>query len=139
MTSLPVTRLVIDSNVWISALIFGGQPRRVFEQVVLSGEQIVISAEIISEIRRTLTQKFPDFLPDFEALLGALGQHIRVVQLGAITVKASRDPDDNRVLETAVLGDARVIISGDKDLLVLKKYQNIDIKAPSDWLTNAKQ
>jgi len=135
MTSWPTTnrRLVIDSNVWISALVFGGQPRAVIDRVVQAGYTIVLSEYITAEVRRSLQRKFPDFLEDFEALLVALEQRIEVTPLGSITINASRDPDDNRILETAVLGAADTIISGDNDLLALRSYEGIVIMDPSSF------
>ena len=58
----------------------------------------------------------------------------RNVELGGITIEVCRDPDDNRVLETAVLGAADWIVSGDKDLLTLGRVGSVTILTPSDWL-----
>ncbi|MCL4550295.1 MAG: putative toxin-antitoxin system toxin component, PIN family [Bacteroidetes bacterium] len=49
-----------------------------------------------------------------------------------------RDKDDNNILETAVAAKANVIISGDKDLLVLKKYKNISIISPREFYNSEK-
>ncbi|MEZ5085426.1 MAG: putative toxin-antitoxin system toxin component, PIN family [Tessaracoccus sp.] len=126
--------VVIDTNVWISALVFGGAPRAVFETVVRRGLVIVVSAAIEDEIRRTLTAKFPSFVVDFEALRLALGEGLVSVALGSITIDVCRDPDDNRVLETAVLGAAEGLVSGDKDLLTLGSVESIAILTPAEWL-----
>lgn len=123
-------QIVIDSTVWVSALVFGGNPRKVFERVVGEGHTLVISQEILSETRRIFFSKFPDFVDDFEALIIALAGRSKYVELGACRVDVSRDPDDNKVIETALGGAVRCIISGDKDLLVLKKYQDIRIITP---------
>ena len=128
-------RIVIDSNVWISALVFGGNPRRVLERCVQDGIGIVLSDAITTEVRRNLGRKFADFLPDFEALLVALNSRIVYVTLGSLDIDVCRDPDDNRVLETAVLGKASYIISGDKDLLILGEYDGIRIILPTDDIT----
>lgn len=133
-SSTAPTSIVIDSNVWISALVFGGDPRKVFEAVLERGDSIVMSPELVSEIRRTLARKFPDAQADFEALLGAFHQSIVMVALGVITVTVCRDPDDNKVLETAIIGKARSIISGDNDLLVLGSYNGVHIRRPAAWL-----
>lgn len=61
-----------------------------------------------------------------------LVEHTTSVTLGPITVNACRDPDDNRILETAVLGHADTIVSGDKDLLSLGGYEGITIERPAD-------
>ena len=52
-------------------------------------------------------------------------------------VRACRDPDDDRFLEVAVNGDADVIVSGDRDLLVLHPFQKIAILTPADYLARA--
>lgn len=127
-------RIVIDSNVWISALVFGGGPRQVFETVVRDGLRVVVSVEILTEIRRVVAAKFPEFVDDVETLLGVLHDDLDTVPLGAITVEVSRDPDDNRVLETAILGGAAVIVTGDRDLLVLGTYEGVTITTPQTWL-----
>ncbi len=127
-------RVVIDSNVWISALVFGGNPRRIIKEAIDNGWAIVVSEEIFTEVRRIINTKFSDFVDDFESLQAVLLPYIDTVKLGRITVTECRDDDDNRVLETAVIGDASAIVTGDKDLLVLLKYKNIDIKTPAQFL-----
>jgi putative PIN family toxin of toxin-antitoxin system len=130
-------RLVVDSNVWISALAFGGAPRQVFEAIVLGGLRLVVSAEVLTEVRRVVVVKVPDFAGDVEALVGVMQDHLEVVSLGSITIDVCRDPDDNRVLETAILGQAAAIVSGDKDLLVLEGYEGVAIVTPQEWLSSA--
>lgn len=67
----------------------------------------------------------------FEILLE---QDSETVRLGSITIAVCRDPDDNCIIETAVLGACNYIISGDKDLLVLKTYKDIQILRPAEFL-----
>ena len=57
---------------------------------------------------------------------------VRVTPTRQIT--ACRDPDDNRVLEAAVAGQADVIVSGDEDLLVLDPFDGIRIVGPADFI-----
>lgn len=127
-------KIVIDSNVWISALVFGGNPRRIFERAIVEGWTIVASEEIFTEIRRVMISKFADFVDDFESFQAVLRPYTTIVQLGRIRVAISRDEDDNRVIETALIGDASHIITGDNDLLVLLNYKKIIILKPSDFL-----
>ncbi|MGB3024173.1 MAG: putative toxin-antitoxin system toxin component, PIN family [Candidatus Saccharimonadales bacterium] len=134
MTSSTPSRVVIDSNVWISALVFGGTPRRVLESCVQAGARIVISEQLLTETRRIINVKFVDFADDFESLIVSLALFIDVVQLGSQTVTVCRDPVDNMIFETALAGRAQVIISGDKDLLVLKHYQTVRIVTPTDFV-----
>jgi uncharacterized protein len=129
-------RVVIDSNVWISALVFGGKPRQVFERVVENGDTIITCEEILSEVRRKLNQKFPDFVHDFEAILSTMSGRVVRVKLGKFNIKICRDPDDNKVLEAAKIGQAAVIISGDKDLLTLKEFEFKPILPPQIFLAD---
>ncbi len=127
-------RLVIDSNVWISALVFGGMPRRILDSAAHSGDTIALSPEISTEVHRTLASKFPGLEADFDAYTLLISHRILRVRLGAVTVDACRDPDDNRVLETALLSEASAIITGDKDLLVLDPFHDVRILTPAQWL-----
>lgn len=120
-------RIVIDSNVWISALVFGGKPRKLLESVIRQGHTVVVSEEIYTETRRVLHKKFPDFVGDFEELIVILQPFTEKVKLGSVSIKISRDSGDDFIIETAVIGRAKIIVSGDKDLLVVGKYKNIQI------------
>ncbi len=118
-------RLVIDSNIWISALVFGGNPRRLLESIVSSGHRIVVCEELFTETRRVLHKKFPEFVENFEELALILQPLTEKVKLGSISIKATQDAKDDYIIETAVIGGAEYIVTGDKDLLVLSKYKNI--------------
>ena len=131
---MPIKAVVVDTNVWISALVFGGNPRKVFEKIISDGLTLVVSEQILAETRRILHAKLPDFIEDFEALLMALRLRTVIVKLGSISIHISRDPADNMVIETAVVGQADIIISGDDDLLTIQKYQTIIIIPPADFI-----
>ncbi len=126
--------IVVDSNLWISALVFGGNPRKVFERIVHEGHSLVVSEAILTEIRRILHKKFKSFITDFEDLLVVLQPRLKAVQLGGITVDICRDVNDNMVIETAVIGKASLIVSGDKDLLDLKKYHRVAFVTAIEFL-----
>ncbi len=128
------TVIVIDSNVWISALIFGGNPEKILKLFIDNKVEVVMSEEIITELRRIIINKFPLFVNSLNLLEASLRKDTVFVQLGSMTIDASRDVDDNRIIETAYIGKAQYIISGDKDLLVLKKYEDIKILNPGDFL-----
>jgi len=128
-------RCVIDSNVWVSALVFGGNPRKIFTNVVQNGWRVVVSEEILTEVRRILNQKFPDFVQDFEDLVTVLQPYVSIVKLGSESVTVSRDKDDDMVIETALLGKADFIITGDKDLLVIARFKSIVIVTPQYFLS----
>ena len=83
-----------------------------------------------------MSTKFKDFIEDFEAFQSILRPYLIEVKLGSIKVSKCRDEDDNIVIETALIGDAVCIISGDKDLLDLMEYERLPIINPSDFLEN---
>ena len=127
-------RIVLDTNIFLSALIFGGKPRQLIEMLARGQIEVVISEPILTEMRRKVSQKFPGFAGELEQMELLLEQDAELVKLGAITITVCRDPDDNRILETAVLGKCSHIITGDKDLLVLRQYEKILVLKPADFM-----
>ena len=127
-------KIVIDTNVWISGLIFGGTPAKVIELFVTGEIVLITSEENLSELRRKVHQRFPLFAPQLPILEVSIKDQAIIVKLGTYNVNISRDVDDNKFIETALTGGARYIVSGDKDLLVLETYENIEILKPADFL-----
>jgi putative PIN family toxin of toxin-antitoxin system len=127
--------VVIDTNVWISALQFAkhrGTPTRALEKAI-SEDVIATCDEIDAEIVRVLTGKFSwQQLRAISALQVILARGIRVKIRG--TVKECRDPDDDMFLECAALAKADLLIAGDKDLLTLGAYKGTRIITPSEYL-----
>jgi|SRR5580704_3731462 putative PIN family toxin of toxin-antitoxin system len=128
-------RIVVDTNVIVSALVFGGLPRRVFEAVEGGDCELYYSAEIEKETRRVLRDKFgwaEDRLERYLPVLWGLGE--RVIPLRRVNA-VKDDPDDNRILECALAAAADVIVSGDGHLLRLTTYEGITILTPRSFLT----
>lgn len=126
-------RVVVDTNVIVSALVFGGKPLQLIETLLELGT-IVISPELISEARRIIHSKFPSFIEELKRFEGLAKRDGLTVLLGGFHVVVSRDPDDDMVIETALAGKCQYIISGDKDLLLIKNYRGIKILKPSEFL-----
>ncbi len=127
--------VVIDTNVWISALQFAkrrGTPMRALEKA-MSEDVIATCDEIDTEIVRVLTEKFSwERRRATSALQVILARGIRVEIRG--TVKVCRDPNDDMFLECASLAKAGWLIAGDKDLLTLGTYKETRIVTPSEYL-----
>ena len=127
--------VVIDTNVWISALQFAkhrGTPARALEKAI-SEDVIATCDEMEAEIVRVLTEKFSWEQPRAAAALQViLARGIRVKIRG--TVKECRDPGDDMFLECAALAKADLLIAGDKDLLTLGAYKGTRIVTPSEYL-----
>lgn len=124
-------RVVLDTNVLISALVFGGKPRQVTDVLAEKKIDIVIAEEILTELRRKVRAKFPIFIEELLRLELLLNRYAERVLLGSIRVSICRDEEDNRIIETAMIGHCQYIVSGDKDLLSLKSYGNIRIIKPA--------
>jgi uncharacterized protein len=129
-------RAVFDTNVLISAFLFPtSTPRRAFDFTLDHGK-ILISLPLLRELYGVL--QYPKF--DLYASLSQRTQFVtlltNVATLTTITVQLQvvRDPEDNSVLELAVSGGASVIISGDRDLLTLGRYDSIPIRTPAQFL-----
>jgi len=127
--------VVIDTNVWISALQFAkhrGTPTRALEKAI-SEDVIATCDEMDAEIVRVLTEKFSWEQPRaISALQVILARGIRVKIRG--TVRECRDPGDDMFLECAALAKADLLIAGDKDLLTLGEYKGTRIITPSEYL-----
>jgi putative PIN family toxin of toxin-antitoxin system len=129
-------RVVLDTNVLISGLCFGGKPRRVLELAVEGRIQLFSTAVLIDEFERVMTAKFPDREAAVRDTLDELGLIQRLVPRRALVrLKViAADPADDRVLECAVAARAGFIVSGDKHLLDLGRFRKIAILSPSDFL-----
>jgi len=123
-------RIVFDSNVYVSALLFKGIPGKVLNMAIRNEIILITSDEITTETVRILKKKFkwPDHNIDkFIRRLSAISENIKPrIKLSIVKEKES----DNRILECATSGDAHLIITGDRHLLKLKKYKNIPIVRP---------
>ena len=125
-------RVVLDSNVIIAAFATRGICAEVFE-VCLEGHTIVTSEQILDEVRKALVKKIR--LPVRTALeiVTYVKNIAETVQPENIKIPLLRDPDDAIVLSAAMTGNAYVVITGDKDFLILGRYKNIRIVTPRDF------
>jgi putative PIN family toxin of toxin-antitoxin system len=123
--------VVLDTNVLFAALTAReGLCARVFE-LCASRHHLVSSEYIRDELRRHLEAKRSLTPEQVDAALAAItGPVTRIVTPIAVTGDACRDPNDLPVLGTALAGGAQVIVTGDKDLLVLGKFQSVLILSP---------
>lgn len=122
-------RLVLDTNVLISALLFGGNPEKVVFRVLGGAHTLVLSPYIIEETNRILEAKF-DVAPATISLLNQL-LSTADIQYFQPFLHVLADEPDNRVLETAVRGRADAIVTGDKQLLEHAKHDDILIITPT--------
>ena len=128
-------KVVVDTNVLISGVFFGGMPARVLEAWRDGKFDLVASPDILEEYRRVgeeLAVRFTGV--SLAPLLALLVMTAEIIEPPGLTEQVSRDPDDDKFIACALAGDCQCIISGDKDLLELSGYQGIKVVAPREFL-----
>jgi putative PIN family toxin of toxin-antitoxin system len=126
--------VVFDTNILFSATGWRGNPFQCVERARAGQVQAVSCPELIEELAEKLEARL-NFPKDqvAETLADYLG-FLRLVQIPKMLAAVPRDPEDNMVLECAIEGRARYIVSGDNDLLVLKEFRGIQIVRASEFL-----
>lgn len=128
--------LVIDTNLWISRLLMpGGTAARAVNHGLSWGIPLM-SSETLGQLADVLSrEKFDRYVSreDRQGFLRLLGGVSRVIPITQ-RIAACRDPKDDKFLDVALNGNARVILTGDQDLLELDPFHGISIVAPTAFL-----
>jgi uncharacterized protein len=130
-----VTRVTLDSNVYLSGFVFGGKPKRVLEMAIDGEIEVAVSDPIIQEVRRHLLGKFGWSEPRAAEAVESITEFAKHVTPTEAIDTVPTDPDDNRVLECAVTAGSQTIVTGDDDLLRLVGFRGIEIVRVADFLT----
>jgi putative PIN family toxin of toxin-antitoxin system len=123
-------RAVLDTNVLISGVIATGAPHKLLVKGFNNEYQTVVSVETLTEFRETLL-KYPE---RFHMGEDEVQKEVETIRYFAEFVAPQEDstaidddPDDDKVLKTAVAGD---VVSGDRQLLSVDSFRGIDIIEP---------
>ena len=128
-------RVVLDTNVSISALKFAGNPREILQRAIRGKLKSCISKAILTELSAVLqSPKFGFSVTTVNQILSELTAIAELVVPSNKISLIGSDPTDNRVLECAVEAAAQYIASGDNHLLDLMEYSTIKILSPSQFL-----
>jgi uncharacterized protein len=133
-------RCIVDTNVLISAFLQpSGGTGKVLEATRAAGGVLIFSDETFAELASRLARPKFDRYVDQAIRRQFLSDLAAVAEWAAITgaVRACRDPDDDKFLETAISGAADCIITGDRDLLALDPFEGVTILSPRDFLEAA--
>ena len=131
-------RLVIDSNVWIAALISPAETARQLVDAILDNDiDILMSeatfAELVSRLERPKFDRYRE--PEaWNLFLAELVELALWLEDAGTATGISRDADDDKFLALAVTGRADAIISGDSDLLELVTHEGIPVLTPAQFL-----
>lgn len=130
-------RVVADTNILISALGFGGKPRQILNLILEGQIKAVTSPILLAELEDVIVKKFPKL----ESSLGRVNKQIRKnfkVIKPKISLRLVKDEPDNRVIEAAVEGDCDYIVTGDRELLELKRYKKTKVVTAQEFLSLTK-
>jgi len=140
MGQIKVIPVVVDTNVIVSAFLFGGTPGRLIDLWKEGRIQLFVCKEIVDEIMRVLayprfqlSEKEINYLLYYEIL-----PYFEIVEIPSGPVIISRDPSDDKFIRCAQAANADVIVSGDRHLLSLKEHGDIKILTPARFLANLK-
>jgi putative PIN family toxin of toxin-antitoxin system len=125
-------KLVVDTNVLIAGLAGEGLCRDIVKRRLPTCE-LFTSRALLDELVEKLTLKF-NLTPDELPLLKIYEAEASVIKPGPLPKQICRDADDDEVLAVAIAAEAEMILTGDKDLLVLKRFQGIRILSPRQFV-----
>jgi putative PIN family toxin of toxin-antitoxin system len=137
-------RVVADTNVVVSGLLWHGPPRRILDAARLGTVELFTSGDLLAELEDVLQrEKFLSRLTaaqiqprDLIAGYAALATVVHPAQIAPVVL---RDRDDDAVIACALAAATTIIVSGDDDLLALKKYRDIEIVRAADFVARIPQ
>ncbi len=125
-------RVVLDTNVLISAIFWRGLPSQLLNAWREQRFQLIFSPHCLAELLAKLELKFglsPDQVRQWQDLL----ERRALLVTPTVEVKLCRDPKDDIFLEAALAGRADYLVTGDEDLLTIGEFQGIRIVSPRQF------
>ncbi|HLC81051.1 MAG TPA: putative toxin-antitoxin system toxin component, PIN family [Candidatus Nanoarchaeia archaeon] len=129
------TKVLLDTNILISALGWSGKPKVIFEKCLHGELELVTSPNQIDELKKAMD--YPKFSFTQEQKATFIFIILEIATMVEITGKVNvivDDPDDNAILETAIVGNVQYLVSGDPHLPKLKEFAKVKIVTASWFL-----
>ena len=129
-------RIVLDTNVFISGVLGGdGPPAKILKALKRKQLRLIVSPEIITEYKGLAERISNKYKIDISPYLELILDNVEVWQPSSELqqIQPVRDADDNKFVQAALAADVKVIISGDKDLTDLGKYEDVEVFKPRDF------
>ena len=129
-------KVVLDTNVLISGIYFGGILGKILEDWGARRFQLLVSTEILQEylnVAERLADRYTGV--GYESILGLIIQNAELVQPSDLPEPVSTDPDDAKFLACALAGDSTTIVSGDSDLINVSGYCGIEVLTPKAFVS----
>jgi len=127
-------KVVLDTNVLISGIIFSGTPSRILTAWADGRFELLASVEILTEYHRVadrLHAQFPTV--DIKAVLDFVTRETRIVEPSPVPRTACDDQDDLKFLACALAGQADCIVTDDRALLRSSGFQRIEVLTPREF------
>jgi putative PIN family toxin of toxin-antitoxin system len=129
-------KIVLDTNVLISGIYFGGLPGKILEAWGARRFELLVSTEILQEylnVAERLADRYAGV--EYESILGLIIQNAELAQTSDLPEPVSTDPDDDKFLACALAGNSTTIVSGDSDLLNVSGYCGIKVLTPKAFIS----
>lgn len=130
-------RLVLDTNVVVSAFVWGGTPYKLVQAAVEGEVELVTSPALLTELRRVLARehlasRLAKQRSSVEQAIGLYGE--LAISVSPLTTPrvVTRDADDDHVIAAAMASGAALVVSGDADLLSLGSHEGIAIVSAAE-------
>jgi len=135
-TPKKIRRIVLDTNVLVSALLFTGEVSKIVDLWQKKKIVPLISRETFDELRVVLKYRKFSLTPgEIQSIIeNEILPYFEVVEIGENVKGVCRDPADEKFIACAISGSADFIVSGDKDLTDLKRYKDVRIIGVSEFL-----
>ena len=131
----PLMRVVLDTNVLATALLFTSTVSELVSLWQKGAITVLLSREILEEYLKVLA--YPKFQLSEGEIKGLIEEQllpfVQIIKPGIRVHVIKRDPSDNKFLECAVSGKAKAVISGDKYLMAIRHYRQVRILTPSQF------
>ncbi len=130
-------KVVFDTNVLISATMWDNSiAHRLFIKLIKENAEIVTSVDILEEYKKVLIRDFKYNEGDIKYIITTLLSLLKIIKPTIKVDVIKEDPDDNKILECAISSNSEIILSYDNHLLKLKKFKDIKIIRPEEFLEN---
>ena len=127
-------KVVFDTNVFVSALVFpGGNGERALIGIMEGEDRLLVSRAIVGELLEVLARKFARDREELARVAVFVAGIAEVIE-PSISIGALADEADNRIVECAVDGGAELVVTGDKEMLALGQYEGIRMVSLGDYL-----
>jgi putative PIN family toxin of toxin-antitoxin system len=124
-------RIVLDTNVLLSAILFGGTPGRILDAWRAGRVELVMSPDIVDEYVRVgerLNGRYPDV--EIQPVVALVVQNATIVPSAPLPGAVCDDPDDDKFLACALASGTETVVSGDKKLRAVSGYEGINVLTP---------